>query len=195
MSGESYSLWLSPSGPELEKLQLLVDWCADEFNTDTFVPHVTLLGGIPYDGSDEQTKEILAKCWQLACALEPFEIRFQELASFQPWNQSLLAVTDRPPALLEANKLAQRLHRPGADAEPAAFFPPPVEEPHLSIAYMDGAPEEERQKALSKVKEKHEWLTSFKFTAFNLSLWKTSQGFQGVKSHWKKLADFPLQKR
>eukprot|EP00929_Paragymnodinium_shiwhaense_P082998 TRINITY_DN44030_c0_g1_i1.p1 TRINITY_DN44030_c0_g1~~TRINITY_DN44030_c0_g1_i1.p1 ORF type:complete len:1175 (-),score=218.51 TRINITY_DN44030_c0_g1_i1:195-3719(-) len=185
-----YSLWLTPSGEALHRLQDVVKKFAAHYGTDAFIPHVTLFGGPFSVVNDEQMAEVLLKTRKVASNMKPFEITLRRVLSFNPWNQALILSADRHEELDAANMHAQRLHASGA-AVTEPFFPPPARQPHVSILYKEFSSEAESKEAIRRLESEEPWLKDFSFNVSTVSLVYAglAEGLQGIPN-WRIIADF-----
>ena len=118
-----YSLWLVPAGDAEKVLQAVLERLAREYTGPTFLPHVTLLGGIV--GSES---EIVSRSRELAAQIAPFAVHLDGVDSGESYFQSVFATASPTPELLAVREAAQQ-----------AFPEAPVEpyRPHLSLLYGD----------------------------------------------------------
>ena len=118
---DSYSLWFIPDEPQ-EKLRLqeAISRLATDFAGPLFVPHVTLVGGVP---GDLPTMQVQAA--RLAKTLKPFNVVLGEVQWRSAFFQSFFMTVKATPKLLEARRLAETVF----GAEPLPFSP------HLSLFY------------------------------------------------------------
>lgn len=116
-----YALWLIPTGKLYAKLEQLIKELAQEFSAPLFEPHLTLLGGITGD-----RHKILTQCENLADFQKPFEIRLAAPGQLDDYYRSVFLHVARSPALLQANRRAQKVFDDSIDANYL---------PHMSLLY------------------------------------------------------------
>jgi 2'-5' RNA ligase len=115
------SLWLMPEGAVRDRLRVLIGELARRHRTPLFLPHLTLLGGIP--GPEEAA---LSRAAGLGRALGPIAIRLREVETSDDYFRCVFVRAELTESLRGAHVDA-RAAFPGA--APTPFLP------HLSLLY------------------------------------------------------------
>lgn len=118
---ETYSVWLMPESDWAREFKRIVDDLADRFETPRFVPHLTLIGGQPFDRVDlgRRVKSLVAgsrSIWRPIVDVTLGDAYFR----------SFYALFGAEGALLS---LKQRTDRAVLGVEQAGFMP------HVSLLY------------------------------------------------------------
>ena len=118
---ETYSVWLMPESDWAREFKRIVDDLADCFETPRFVPHLTLIGGQPFDRVDlgRRVKSLVAgsrSIWR----------PIVDVALGDAYFRSFYALFGAEGALLS---LKQRTDRAVLGVEQAGFIP------HVSLLY------------------------------------------------------------
>lgn len=118
---ETYSVWLMPESDWAREFKRIVDDLADRFETPRFVPHLTLIGGQPFDRVDlgRRVKSLVAgsrSIWR----------PIVDVALGDAYFRSFYALFGAEGALLS---LKQRTDRAVLGVEQAGFIP------HVSLLY------------------------------------------------------------
>ena len=118
---ETYSVWLMPESDWAREFKRIVDDLADRFETPRFVPHLTLIGGQPFDRVDlgRRVKSLVAgsrSIWRPIVDVTLGDAYFR----------SFYALFGAEGALLS---LKQRTDRAVLGVEQAGFIP------HVSLLY------------------------------------------------------------
>jgi 2'-5' RNA ligase len=164
------SLWLVPAEPALALLQEAVKSTAKQHSGPVFKPHCTLLAGLSgsEDAVVQQTKE-------LAAHLQPIQASIEALASKNLYFQSVFALLQKDPALLQLHKTAtEHFQLPYKEGEYM---------PHVSLFYGDAA---EDTKAEIRSGLQHVVGTSLSFDA--IEVWSTA----GAADEWRLCSTVPL---
>ena len=166
LSSRRISLWLLPPEPvmaELSSIQdgIVADGARRGHQLPRFVPHVTLIGGIPIsdcctaeeaegemgEGGDLDETAARIVVWRLRrafrwrrgvrCAFDPARGVFAAGGGGgAPWNQCCVAAADLRPAFVDAMAAADAALFPeGAGGAAERHLRGPLREPHLSYAY------------------------------------------------------------
>jgi 2'-5' RNA ligase len=163
------SLWLMPEGGVGDRLRVLIRDLARRHRTPPFLPHLTLLGGIP--GPEEA---VLSRAASLARGLGPIAIRLREVDTSDEYFRSVFVRAQQIESLRGAHVGARAAF---AGAAPAPFLP------HLSLLY--GRLEPTRRAAV--VRELGGML-EVAFEASRLHVFRT----QGPPRAWRRWGAFPL---
>jgi len=124
----SYSIWLIPPKGNLQiRLSHYISELADIWNGPTFVPHVTLVGGLPGDETD-----LHARFEKVVFNLRPFVIRLKELRQTEEFFRSFYIRVDKSRDLMLSRQISGRYF--GLEDNPF--------NPHLSLYYGDVSTEE-----------------------------------------------------
>lgn len=179
------TLWLIPPPSVAEKLQANIIDLSNEYDGSApFVPHVTVVGGIPCSSGKEleeitkRLKQNLAESGEIPCRFrDQVETMYNKNDSTLVWNQACVSVMERGEEFMAIHKLTRKIL--GMDDENWEF-PAPLREPHLSHFYGTKVPP-----SLDDV------LAAPDFVAHEAALWETSGGYEGVKN-WRELARIKL---
>ena len=122
---DAFSLWLMPDSKNdlNRKLKDLIDVISQVYKTQTFDPHVTLLGGIT-----NSRERVLNRTRQFASSMKPFLITLGNLDSNENPMQIFFAKVELSNALLSAHIGA---------SEALLGLHGRKYKPHLSLAYGD----------------------------------------------------------
>lgn len=169
-----YSLWLVPPRDDktFEFLRGLIQELARKYETPTFDPHVTLLGGI-----EGEEQDIVEKTKSLASSLSPHPIWFDEVGTRRTFFQALF---------IEAAAVASRLVRPHLRAKEMFGTIQERYFPHLSLAYADLQPDQ--LFALMELLPLRK-LQGLYFVPESIELWRT----EGEVKDWCLVDVFPLR--
>ena len=170
MALPSHSLWLVPdrSGPVFARLRSVIEALARRFDTPSFDPHVTVLGGL-----DRPLAGLEADCVRLAAPIEPYEIALGEIVSNGVYFQRLIALAAPTAAVRAAHEAAKAALAVGA----GPYLP------HLSIAYGDLDADETAELASAAAAA---GVSGTHFTAATLELWRTDGPVEG----WSRAGAF-----
>jgi 2'-5' RNA ligase len=119
----SLALWLVPPTTRRSEYATFIDAFADRYGTPRFVPHVTLLTGVP--SCDETQLRALADICR------GIELQPRGLATFAETYRALVVEFDLTDGLARARDAAARAFRADAGAPASAY------EPHLPLMYGD----------------------------------------------------------
>jgi 2'-5' RNA ligase len=116
-----YSLWLMPRKELYRDLALRIEELARDYGSDSFEPHVTLLGDVP-----GEKEEVIRKAGALCKGRKPFEITLTYVDYTGQASKALFIKAEKPAPL-------ESLHR---DARKAYSMPSKSGyAPHLSLLY------------------------------------------------------------
>jgi hypothetical protein len=172
------SLWLLP--PENEKYQIekLMKRCAQTNRGPLFEAHVTVVGGIPCNSDQTNMQKVAEKLQDRLAGSGPVPTTFSKVPSkMGTWSQALVFQMNQNSRFLELCKTARSVL--GMETHP--IFPPPINEPHLSIWYGTGNVPEECD---------IESIPDFEATA--LALWLTDPSTLEGVPQWKEVARISL---
>ncbi len=171
MKRSGYSLWLVPDvNSELyHRLTRCIAEVAARFRTPTFIPHVTLLGGLNDHG-------LYGKVEKLAGSLKPYQMRLGELDSDDTYFKILFSKIEQTTAVMHARTLARQLFKVNEEAYA----------PHLSLAY--GNLSSEQVDVLKDEIARTYYLPGAEFLVREIHLWRT----EGTVFGWYELEAFPL---
>ena len=179
------TLWLVPPNSVAEKLQTnIVDLCKQTDGASApFVPHVTIIGGIPCE-SDDTLKNLTEKLQKGLQGTGSVPCRFRQDVETMyhdddslVWNQACVSVVKQTKEFMAFHKHCRNILNLNDEEWE---FPPPLREPHLSHFYGTTVPP-----ASENV------LVAPDFDAVEAALWETSGGYEGVKN-WRELARIKL---
>lgn len=163
-TSNTYSLWLRPFGDTAFSLQQHINKLSDRYDSPSFEPHVTLLGGLQQ--GETELKQLTDT---LAGALDPFDVLLTNAGYRDRYYQSLFVHVKKSSELMEARRTAERLFDLNSDEEYM---------PHLSLMYGD-FDRGEKERILSIMgREFH-----IRFEVNNLLLINTT----GKPDKWKKI--------
>jgi 2'-5' RNA ligase len=163
------SLWLRP---EAETSQRLAAWIARlvaRHRTETFAPHLTLLGAVEL--AEPAARRAAGRA---AIEIAPLLVSPEEIQARDEHFRCLFVRARGDRAILFAHAIAARAF--GREPDPAFL-------PHLSLVYGTLAPEEKRAIAREIGDE-----LSRPFEMQRLELWRT----EGPVAEWRELAAFDL---
>jgi 2'-5' RNA ligase len=163
------SLWLMPEGGVGDRLRVLIGDLARRHRTPSFLPHLTLLAGIP--GPEEAA---LSRAAGLARGLSPIAIRLREVETVDEYFRCVFVRAEPTEALKGAHILARAAF---AGVAPTPFLP------HLSLLY--GRLESSERAAV--VRELGGTL-EVEFEASRLHVFHT----EGPPRAWRRRDAFPL---
>jgi 2'-5' RNA ligase len=163
------SLWLMPEGGVRDRLRVLIGELARRHRTPSFLPHLTLLGGIP--GPEEA---VLSRAAGLARGLGQIAIRLREVEASDEHFRCVFVQAELTDALRGAHVLARAAF---GGAAPTPFLP------HLSLLYGRLGPKE-RAAVLKELGGTLE----VAFDASWLHVFRT----QGPPRAWRRRGAFPL---
>jgi 2'-5' RNA ligase len=163
------SLWLMPDGASREELTALIGHLAERLGVAAFVPHVTLLPGLP--GPQE---EVVDRARVIAAELRPLPLAFSGVDGTDTHFRCLFFRVVPTPALWDAQALAARHF----GREPEEAF-----DPHLSLVYGDldaGRKTDLRRELQREIPPP--------FEGRHLHVWRT----EGPVGEWRELAVLAL---
>ena len=147
-------------------------------------PHVTILGSCAPEGGAALTHEQARQRLGRVAGAGPVAIRFTGLSAGNaadgtiPWNQSCVALVEETGALAELQRRARRafLDEDELDEACAPVWAPPLERPHLSLAYGH-APDVLAHFAVPSP-----------FEAAELAVWDCNPGTLEGVTRWREVA-------
>jgi len=142
-------------------------WGGPRFN-----PHATLIAGVMAGCADS---EVADKTRALAESIRPFHATVESVGCKDLFFQSVFAVLQKDPELLEANQKAREVF--GCEDQDPYF-------PHISLFYGD-IPMDQRAEIK---KEMEPDIAGFSFPFDSIELWST----EGEIKDWYKVESFPL---
>ncbi len=168
MIAKGYSLWLMPEGEEFAKSSSLISILANQYDTQSFDPHVTLLGEII-----GEEKDIIQRTENLVRHSERFTVAFETI-SFESYYFRALFIKVKPHDILFSLHLKAKnlFHK----QDSISYMP------HMSLLYGN---------LLSSEKEKIIKKISIPFSSFpvnTISLYKTT----GEPKEWYSIQDFAI---
>ena len=168
---DEYTLWLEPEGAVQNALQSSIASFAERGGTPTFLPHVTLLGGIQ---GDEET--LIEHIRRLAAVASSIPVRATTVDTGDRYHFCFYMLCEHTPELVDMHATAL-----------LAFGMPQGEgyEPHISLAY--GLADDRLRAAFTSEVSPE----SFDFIATSISLWHA----RGLPNEWRKVASFPFSLR
>lgn len=142
------SLWIVPSGETYNLLQNQINTLSEVHKTPTFEPHVTLVSGV--DLNPNKIPNIMLKLREaftgfgsIPCIVDRSKgivaAGYDAETKECKWNQSTVAILERDEQIIKAVHLARdlllgvRVEHEDEDL----LFKPPLNEPHLSLAYCN----------------------------------------------------------
>jgi 2'-5' RNA ligase len=170
-----YSLWLVPdvNSEAYRILKRCIDDLAQVYQTPSFVPHITLLGGVQ-DSSGRMQRDTK----ELAGRLHHCPIQLDAIGSNGIYFQILFARVKPVRAIYNRNTEAKKFF--GIHSSVCYV-------PHLSLAY--GNLSSEQVRALQhRLSGQSYVIPGIKFLARKMELWYT----QGPVQDWTKIEVFPL---
>ena len=201
------SLWLVPPGQNqetgnnsqddsiLSRTQKVIDDLSTELNGPKFLPHVTIVGGIPVDSE----ADALALAENLRNGLKGFgqvECSFGDtvLSAQDCWNQALILELVPPSEdadflnLCRACRKIMGMEQTDENGDACLTFPAPLKVPHMSL-YYGSTPPEPTETYISRVfGDDHQK----SFRAHRVMLWKTYPLTAEGVPEWQPLADFSI---
>ncbi|TMW64863.1 hypothetical protein Poli38472_009030 [Pythium oligandrum] len=169
-----YSLWLVPHAAAERELQGVIDELATRLETPSFLPHMTLLGGI----MGLQEEEVVRKTQLVADGLETLDLQVSAVSSKELlYFQCVFALLKMTPALENAHEHAKQVYE---RLEEPSFMP------HVSLVYGDLSTEDRRALA-------QEFGPRFDGTQMKmerLQLWNTT----GPVKQWKLVKEIALRR-
>jgi 2'-5' RNA ligase len=125
-AASGYSLWLRPYGELAYKLKQRIKKYSEEYDTPSFEPHLTLLGGLK-----QNETSLVSMTKLLAGRLHPFEISLNNISYTENYYRSLFIKADKTDELISAYITARRLFGDESDPSTDDFMP------HVSLMYSD----------------------------------------------------------
>jgi hypothetical protein len=174
------SVWLMPPSDAAKRIEKQVDKIAEKYKSPKFHPHVTVVGGIEVQSSQEayrmaeSLKKGLKHFGRVPCSFDP-EIRSYPTC----WNQSLIATVEVSDAFFNLCQISRDI----LDLNPKNWtFPSPANVPHMSLFYgLGNIPDVSTVKPIES------------FEAHKIAIWKTvSSDISGVDG-WVELDSFSLE--
>jgi 2'-5' RNA ligase len=168
--GNGFSLWLMPEGASYERLTKLVSGLAVRLGTAAFVPHITLLAGLPGEEAD-----LVPRAQTLAAQLPRLRVPLREVEGRDEYFRCLYVTADPATSLRAAHARA---------AEAFGRRPDPDFLPHLSLVYGH-LPAGEKARIGASVRPD----LPAAFEAAFLHVWRT----EGAVGEWASRARFELR--
>ena len=169
-TGHEYSIWMVPDGAVGEYLRRVISDLSMKYETPTFEPHVTLIGGM-----DCSLGEALEYARQITRRLRPFYVEIGLPQRGDVYLKSLFAEIKETPELMEAHKVAEEL-----------CGKKETYKPHLSLLYGD-LEEEVSQNALVHLRNMFQQGGGFSVT--DLFLYQTEE----EPWLWQRIAGFKFR--
>ncbi len=169
MPGESYSLWLMPSGQVYDTLAETIHQLSARYSTVSFEPHVTLLSHLA--GSEQ---EIVAKGSELSTVVRPYEIRLAAPDYLDEYFRCVFLRVEETPAVVDAHRQARQIFGRRQD-------PPYM--PHLSLVYGN-LPSATKQSIVAQVGR--ELQLAFQVTSMHLF------STHNQPDNWRRVKEFAL---
>lgn len=170
-----YSLWLMPTDEVRDKFSETIHALAGKYDSPTFEPHITLVGGINGVGIDGYEDDLCHMTSAIARLTPSLQIQFADFGYQDTFTRSLYLNTRSDEGLMSANHQARQL---------LALMPDRNYTPHLSLLYGSLTDEEK----LGEIAKLGRTLPET-FEVRRLDLYKS----EGFVRDWKKLAEFPLR--
>ncbi|MDB5237223.1 MAG: cyclic phosphodiesterase-like protein [Parcubacteria group bacterium] len=164
---EGYHLFLVPPEALAEKLRWTINALAESYSGPKFVPHVTLLSGIPAEPEDV----VIEKATQLAKSCAPFELILGEEGMEDAYFRAFYMRIQESEALTAAHARAGALF--GVQQEG-------IYVPHLSLLYGN-YPEERKRAALAALPVPE----GTSFLVDRIHVYRT----EGRASEWQKVSE------
>ncbi|KAK9919907.1 hypothetical protein M0R45_028481 [Rubus argutus] len=170
---DTYTVWGIPPVDVVLRIKKLMEALRAEFGGPEIEPHITVVGSVLWR-HDDAVKHFVSGCENI----EPYLCEVNELVTRKFYYQ--------PVSLLFqpcdwAGHLGGHLGRCNAHM------------PHLSLLYGN-LTDEERKRALEKVKELDDSIASLKFTISRVVLYKTHNEARDQHS-WEKIMEYNLRHR
>jgi 2'-5' RNA ligase len=162
----TYSLWLEPTGDTAYKLQQRIKKLSKKYDTPTFSPHVTLLGGLTASKT-----ELVPLTNTLASSVKSFELTLSKAGYLNTYYQSLFIHVEQNEGLTHLHSNACRLFD-CPDEYKNEYMP------HLSLLYGDLS-QKQKEKILNNIGREF----YLRFTAKKVVLMHTD----GEPEQWKKV--------
>lgn len=178
---ERFSFWVEPDNgsDQYYYLSKVIENLAERFNTSTFVPHVTIIGG-----KEMEHTAAMNVAREMVKLIAPYKVNLRSVGCHFGTPTQILFSKVLPTAAVKAARDAAISTWKGQlqQTVDGDYFP------HLSLAYGDLKP-----KQVSLLKDD---LASFRFqptrgsfVAQGLSVWKTPQG---QYDDWEEVAKLPF---
>lgn len=172
MHQDKYSLWIVPKGQAGKSLDSLITKLAQENDSVSFVPHLTLVAGLMASSvGSESLKHSVSK---LAQSLGEFSVSLLEYGYKEEEYRCLYL-------LAEPTKL-NRVYELAADIFPQVKSEHFSSMPHLSVLYGDYA-EAAKQRIIDQNP-----VNAIRFNVSELSLFQTN----GSANNWHLVQEFPI---
>lgn len=173
IKGIGYTVWIEPPYEVSNHYKKIIEELAEEFGTEEFIPHITLLGAMKISKG-----EAFTKAERLAKLVKPFEIELtgEIFCHDSQWSRSMIILERKTPELIKLYDLARDVFQ----YNPGDFLP------HLSLMYSEDIPLSIRAERAKRLQNKD---LKFKFEVDKFHLVLT----EGTPSEWARLKDFPLE--
>lgn len=176
-----------------EAVQTQIDDWARTYHGPTFLPHVTLVGGIPAQSVDDA--HTLAANLQAGLAnFGSVEILLGDiLREPTQWNQALIVEVEQSASFLSLCRTSRSIL--GMPVDDCYLFPPPANVPHMSLYYgvppnvprLDGDANDDKEGLVVNAAIPHG-----SFQATTLMLWITNPSTLDGVPDWKPVATIKL---
>ena len=164
-----YTLWLAPPKDIADKYQHIIDTYCKQFNIHTFLPHITLVGGI-----DKNEDEIASILNSILAKPKPIDITISEVSISTTYFQCVFGRVEPSPALLDLHlNLKEVLNM----NDEKIFMP------HMSLVYAD-IDSNEKQKIAQEIT-----LPPAQFICDTIYL---MESMNKDTSTWRKIKEFTL---
>jgi 2'-5' RNA ligase len=168
--GETYSLWLMPTGDVCERLKHILQRLSARFGAPEFPPHVTLLGRCVGPRT-----ELIRRSARVAAAIRPFAIRLSEIDCRDEYFRCLFVHAALTEPLRKAHQAARQVF--GHPREPSFM-------PHLSLLYGN-FPRSQKEEVMAEMGPR----LDVQFKVRSLHLYRT----HGEPRLWRRVATFGLE--
>jgi len=172
------------------RTQKVINDLSAELNGPTFLPHITIVGGIKVRSETEAA--VLAEKLRTGLAgFGPVECSFGDalLSATDCWNQALaLELVHPSEEFLSLCKLSRNLlGMEQNQVNGCLTFPPPLGVPHMSLYYGDSPPSPRNEYLLEIFGNQKKSIRTHR-----VMLWKTYPSSAGGVPEWEPLADISL---
>ena len=166
---QKYSLWFMPTGITGERFSKLIAQLAEEYSSQKFSPHITLIGLVEAD-----EEEMISKTQAVATQIQPCAIKLTRINYTNDFYKSLFVEVEPSAALLATYQAARKIF---PDEQATSYAP------HLSLMYGNFSVDTKKQ----IIKEIADTFPD-RFEAKTLYLYLTD----GDANTWRKIKEFPL---
>lgn len=223
------SLWLiPPGGTEEEKKQdaasnantntsdansvyettkTIIDTLAQKYHGPTFIPHVTILGGIEVANDRDAIRlgeSLRDGLLSSSVGSDGIECNFQYknfIKEPESWNQAMIFEMDRTESFSKLCKLSRKIinmeqnnNQNDNDKDECIAFPPPAREPHMTLYYglPPNAPSSVSDVDVSKLFVSGSGSATLSCTSHRVMLWKTNPSTVEGVPDWTPIIDIQL---